>query len=197
MQLNRYFFHHNNIYKYEINKFGNLKFKHFGWLQSLKIVAGLFTLSEIRSQHILLAMSLIGKQAQPVAQLHRRKQYYTGAFEFLFLKKTVWELIDKFVHEIIPVFFDFLTPKFKKGKVKKTNTYTWHVRYLMKMYDEFNLLLIEEFYKSHRGIFLPLHMHFTFSKMQDHFSNECYFHMLRYPFWFYKKKRKPTHDDFI
>lgn len=195
--LNRYLYYQNFINKFQINKFILFSEKQIILLYNLKIIGGLYKINNVLIQPYLLLMALVGQRALAKLQFHGKRKRCTVAYFINLLKYNVWDFLDKMLHEFILHFLDFRTPKFKKGLLKKTNTYTWRLRHRISLYEEFDDLTEFDFYTLYRGVYLPLMLHFNLNRINQHFFNECYFHMLKVPFWMYKKKQRPAHDDMI
>jgi len=96
----------------------------------------------------------------------------------------------------MPIISNFKTIKTHKFH-KKTNNYTLRIKQKLGSFNEFSDLVENSMYDTHRGVYLPLTIHFIFSTQSSQFLNESYFRMLKFPINFYRRKSRPAFDDAI
>ena len=157
----------------------------------LKLVAGLYKPASVKLEHGLLLSSLSGTLAVAKPQLHGKRQKRTVSLNAVLSKNNAWASLDKVVHELLPRISDFRTPKFKKPS---TSSYTIKLRQKFTPLADFDDLISSEMFDSHRGIFLPLSVHFIITQTPSQVS-ETYLRAMRIPLQFYSRHPAPAFDD--
>jgi len=90
--------------------------------------------------------------------------------------------------------YDFITPKSLKNT---TNSYTIRFRQGLSFVEDFNEIIELSMYETHRGIYLPVTLHFKFNQICSAFFIETYIRMLGMPSILYKRKPRPAFDDAV
>ena len=160
---------------------------------SLKLVAGLYKPASVKLEHGLILASLSGKLPIAKYQLHGKRQKRTVSLNNT-VGRSVFHTIDKILHELLPRVPDFATPKVRKPAY---NNYILRLRQKFTPLPDFEDLISSDMYDEHRGIFLPLNIHFLFDKAlaTRYQTGSHYLRMLRLPFNFYAKSKAPALDD--
>lgn len=192
---------HRLFYHYLNNKgaYGqkNLNYS-YSWIlpiSNIKINAGLYKPSSFFIQYSLMLANLSGKPSNISYQAHGKRNRQTIAATATVFKNYVWFCLDKLTHEIFPILSDFLTPKWRKNN--KSFSYTLRLRHKFLSYDVFDILTSASMYDTHKGVFLPLSIHFNFTELNSHLINEGYLHIFRLPISLYKRRYRPAFDDKI
>jgi hypothetical protein len=155
--------------------------------------AGLYKPQQLLFQHHLVLTALVGKPVSLTYQLHGRRQRKTAALICTLFNQEIWPFIDKFIHEFLILMPDFTTPKLKRKKLKEN--YSLRIRQKLFDFGDFGDLLEQVMYDTHRGVFLPLQIHFLLQRTKSYMLNESYLRMARIPFHFYKRRCRPAFDD--
>jgi hypothetical protein len=160
---------------------------------SLKLVAGLYKPASVRLEHGLIVASLSGRLPVANYQLHGKSQKRTVSLSST-LNSGTFQALDKIIHELLPRIPDFITPKVRKPS---HNNYILRIKQKFAPLPDFEDLISSSMYDEHRGIFLPLSMHFLFGKtLYTRYQTAYhYLRMLRLPFNFYSKRKAPAFDD--
>lgn len=88
---------------------------------------------------------------------------------------------------------DLMTPKSKKRG--NLNVFTLRLRQKFITVEEFEEILESNMYESHKGIYLPLTLHFHLVKQVTPSTLEIYLRMLRLPINLHRRKPRPAYDD--
>lgn len=67
----------------------------------------------------------------------------------------------------------------------------------MSVVDELDDLIESFMLDTHKGIYLPMTVHFQLIQSVNHFIGETLIRAFRIPIHFYKKRSKPAFDDVI
>jgi len=166
-------------------------------VQEVKLGAGLYKPNTIMVQHGLILAAIAGSPASLSYQLHGKRQRRTAIFSATLRGLHIGPFLDKFIHEILPIIPEFKTPKWKKAVKSLAKSYTLRLRYKMQDFDDFVDLLEPVMYDSHRGMFLPLAVHFNWSRPSSYTIGEAYFRMLRLPISMFTRRFRPAFDDSV
>lgn len=161
-------------------------------LKSMHLVAGLYKPTSISLEHGLILSSIAGLLPIVKSQLHGKRQKRTVSLNALMNSKRIWPAIDKITTQLLPKIGDFQTPKFKKPAALN---YTIRLKRRFNPLIEFEELVSESMYDTHKGVFLPLSIHINFQNPSNHLISEQYLRMLRLPFNFYSRREVPAFDD--
>lgn len=183
-------------YKYLINSSIASKQKIFFMTLPVlyaKLVAGLYKPSSLKLEHNLILASLSGSLPIFKNQLHGKRKKRTVSLNNEFSEKYT-RVFDKIIHELLPKIPDFVTPKMKKSRF---SNYSLKINQKFPALPDFEDLISQSLYNDHRGVFLPLHVHFLFknSEILDNATTVHYLKMMRLPMFFYTKNKKPAFDD--
>ena len=159
---------------------------------SMKVVAGLYKPASVKLEHGLILSSLTGSLAIAKSQLHGKRQKRTISINADLRNSKVWPALDKIINELLPKISDFRTPKFKKPA---GGSYSIKLKQKFTPLPDFEDLVSQDMYDSHRGIFLPLSVHFIILNKSYQQIDETYMRMLRIPFNFYVRRSAPAFDD--
>jgi hypothetical protein len=143
-----------------------------------------------------MVFALTGKNASIMFQTHGKKEKRTAGIYSALNKKYSLYFLDKILHELVPLMSDLKTPKVKKGGLR-TNNFTIRFRQKLKAFKDFEDLLDPVFYDTHKGVYLPLTIHFIFSDKNFGLNNQNYLRMLKLPLYMYKKDKPPAFDDSV
>ena len=161
-------------------------------LKKTIFTAGLYKPSSVRLEHGLILNALVGTLSLAKSQLHGKRQKRTSSMETKFPGNKAWPAIDKTIHELLPRISDFQSPKFKKA----AQNYTLRLNQKFNPLTDFEDLVDSEMFDTHKGIFLPLTVHFNLTGHEKyHQLDEHYLRMLRLPLAFYRKHPAPAFDD--
>ena len=164
-------------------------------ISAIYLVAGLYKPSFHLINHSLIVASLSGKPPVITYQVHGKRQRRTSAACVFLLGSYICPFLDKFVHEVLPIVTDFRSPKWQKGLPSKS--YTLRIRHKFNSLDDFDDLVDPIMHDSHKGIFLPLTIHFIYNKLFSHAFNENFFRMLRVPICLFRRRFRPAFDDHV
>lgn len=137
--------------------------------------------------------ALAGALSLSKSQLHGKRQKRTSSVEVRFPENKAWAAIDKVVHELLPRINDFQSPKFKKPA---TQSYSLRLNQKFNPLVDFEDLVDSEMFDTHKGVFLPLTLHFSLVAYNNcNNAGQHYLRMLRLPLTFYRKHAAPAFDD--
>lgn len=137
--------------------------------------------------------ALAGALSLSKSQLHGKRQKRTSSMETKLPGNAAWYAIDKIIHELLPRIGDFQSPKFKKPA---TRNYTLRLNQKFNPLVDFEDLVDSEMFDTHKGVFLPLTVHFNLTGHEKyHQPGEHYLRMLRLPLAFHRKRPAPAFDD--
>jgi hypothetical protein len=174
-----------------------LQFKSFNYkLAQIFVMAGLYKLNSILPEHGMILSSLTARPSILNYQLHGKRQKKTTSISTVIFNKAVWLFLDKFIHEFISHMYEFSTPKSKKYR-KTTNFYSLRIRQKLTNIEEFSDIIENSMYDTHKGIYLPLTLHFKLSQIISNTKFELYLRMIRLPINLFKRMKRPAFDDKI
>jgi len=160
----------------------------------ISLAAGLYKAASITPEHALIFNILCGALGVPRLQVHGKKRKTTLSLSTQLVKKNKWIIFDKLVNELLPRINDFYSLKFHKPE---SSNFTLRLKQKFTPLTDFEELVNLNMYNTHKGIFLPLTVHFNLVNTGYHQVNEQYLRMLKLPFIFYVKRPAPALDDFV
>jgi hypothetical protein len=160
--------------------------------KTIRLTAGLYKLASLSLEHVLMLSSISGALAATEIQIHGKRQKRTASVTVDLTGAKLWPALDKLSHELLPRMIDFKTPKFHRPSL--ANNYMLRVRQKFTPLLDFETLVDQAMFESHKGVYLPLTAHFGFLS-SDPYINEQYLRVFRLPFNFYVKRQVPAFDD--
>jgi hypothetical protein len=195
LHVNRYVTAHTLFSNFFSSKLSFFRPQPLPKLKALRLRAGLYKLSTVKPEHSFLLSALSGNNVQTHIQFHGKRQKKTVSINADLTDARLWGALDKFTHELIPHMQDLKTPKGLKRA--DTNTLTLRVRQKFTIVEEFEEILENNFYDVHKGVYLPLTLHFCLAAAIPPALLETYLRMLRLPIQLYRRKPRPAYDDKI
>jgi hypothetical protein len=162
-------------------------------LKAIKMHAGLYKINSLLPEYGIVLTTLAGQPSQLNYQFHGKRRRRTTSINVQLIKNYVWLYLDKFIHEFIPHLYEFVTPKFRKKRL--TNSYALRIRDKLSINLEYIDLIENIMYDTHKGIYLPLTVHFILANVFSNCNNETYLRMLRVPASLYHRRPRPAFDD--
>ncbi len=170
-------------------------YNNYNLLTKVILSAGLYKPNSFFTQHSLMLANLSSQPAEISYQSHGKRHRRTVSAHNQITNKMLLPIIDKIVHEVIPIASDFKTPKWYKNK--KTKAYTLRIRHKFLTYDNFDNLTTATMFDTYRGVYLPLSIHIVVNKNHSQSYNEMCLRLYRLPINIYKKRYRPAFDDAI
>lgn len=189
-------FNSNQIPSFFLSKFNFLAKRPINF-SKLIVQLGLFKIYSMFIQHTLLLMELIGGLAVIKHQLHGKRKRQTSSSAVSLYRDSILCFLDRYLNEYIWLMKDFKTPKYRKIKNSQL-VYDISMRVREKLTGfTFSDLVEPIMLDTHRGIFLPLSLHFKFENKISYTSVESYLRAFRLPLSFFKRHKRPAFDDKI
>jgi len=191
--MHRYEINHEFYKNLFISKLPYFQRREIPVLKHVIVHAGLYKISSMLPEYSIILSSLTGVPCELNYQVHGKRRKRTMATTATLKMNKIWYFLDKFLHEFIPHMFEFETPKIHKSII--INNYSLRVRQKFALNPEFEDLVENFMYDTHRGIYLPLTVHFKLKNSTSSFIDEIYLRMLRIPFSLYSRRARPAFDD--
>lgn len=145
-------------------------------------------------QHSLILAELAGQPAATSYQVHGKRQRQTSALTAALHGHTIWLFIDRYLNEILYLMKDYKTPKFHKAK-RLAKSIAMKNRQRFSDYVDTDDIVEPVMHDTHRGVYLPLTIHFQFAREASYNRAENIMRIFRIPLSISKRRKRKAFDD--
>jgi hypothetical protein len=165
-------------------------------LSTVKVKSGLYKPSALFTQHSLILTSITGIAPIVNSQVHGKRKRRTNSITSLLQGDShVWPFHDKFLHELVPLMFEFSVAKIRKGnKTRSVKSVNLRFRKKIGSQIEFSSLVNSNMQDTYRGIYLPLTLSLIFNEFNRYSVIENYLRMIRLPVLLFRRGARQIFD---